>query len=235
MIILIDLLLLLPISLFLNIYFFFFSLYYCKIDDLYPNYILDDSGQLQPFTFVVHRLKRDTSAKVPVTTTAETKTDADIKPTKDATVDAHLLGVNGAGQRKEYSKNINATKPTELTAKSTSKLTPVTSTKPLPTDASNPVETSLSDDFEKIVDTIDEPEDAINKTINEHTTNSTQKKNFFQYYNSIAVADRNKSNEYWSDNKNYTVSNILSKSHRRAIVRIIFILSLSFALEIVGT
>lgn len=177
---------------------------------------------MHPFKFEVHRLKRDTSATVPVTTTAETKKDADIKSTKDAKIDtAHLLGVDGAGQRKEYSTNISATKPTELTAKATSKSTLLANTKPLPTDANNPTETSLSEDYEKIVDAIDESDDAINKTINEHTTNSTQKKDFFQYYNSIAVADKNKSNEYWSDNKNYTVSNILSKSHRRAIVRII--------------
>lgn len=191
--------------------------------------------QFHPLKFDIHRLKRDTSATVPVTTTAETKKDAEITATKDATIDkAHLLGVNGAGQRKEYSTNITATKLTELTAKATSKSTPVASTKPLPTDASNPVETSLSDDFEKIIDAIDESDDAINKTINEHTTNSTQKKDFFQYYNSIAVADKNKSNEYWSEYKNYTVSNILSKSHRRAIVRIIAkFLILILALEII--
>lgn len=201
---------------------FFFSLYCCKTDDLYYKYIAEDSDRLQLFKFGVHRLKRDTSATVPVTTTAETKKDSEIKSTKDATIDtAHLLGVNGTGQRKEYSTNITATKSTELTAETTSKSTSVASTQPSPIDTRNPVESSLSDDFEKIVDAIDDSDDAINKTISKHTTNSKQKVDFFQYYNSIVVADKNKSNEYWSDTKNYTVSNILSKSHRRAIVRII--------------
>lgn len=177
---------------------------------------------MRPFEFEVHRLKRDTSETVPATSTAETKKDTEIKSSKGTTIDtAQLLGVNGTGQRKEYSTNITATKQTELTAKAANKSAPVVSAKPLPTDASNPIETSLSDEYEKIVDAIDESDAAINKTINEHTSNSTQKKDFFQYYNSIAVADKNQSDEYWSDNKNYTVSNILSKSHRRAIVSFI--------------
>lgn len=164
------------------------------------------------------RLKRDTTALVP--TSNATSIDSPTDPVT-LTNSPHLLGVNGTGQLKDYSL-VENTKSHSAASNSTS----ISDSKLAQTEnlgllhSSNPSETSVSDEYEKVLDSIDKSDDAINKTINEHTTNSTQKKDYFQYYNSVAVIDKNKSNEYWSDDKNYTVSNILSKSHRRAIVSV---------------
>lgn len=144
----------------------------------------------------------------------------------------HLLGENGAGQRKDYSTvgdtkpSITAINPAAVAATTATAAASAadndskfTATKNLGSIHSiKTSETEVSGENKKAVDTVDESDDAINKTINEHLTNSTQKSDYYQYYNSTAAVDKNKSDEYWSYDKNYTVSNILSKSHRRAIV-----------------
>lgn len=134
-----------------------------------------------------------------------------------------LFGANGTGQRKDYStvsstkvSDSGPSKPANSDSKSASintSLGAVSSTKPAP-------EQPVPEDEEKLIEGIDEPEEAINKTVEDHVVNQTKKTDYFQYYNSTLTVDRNKSDEYWAVKKNYTISTILSKSHRRAIVSV---------------
>lgn len=144
-----------------------------------------------------------------------------------------LLGVNGTGQRKEYNTT-NSAKPVALPPSEASpsqqpsaenkSLTINKSVGAVQPNSSQPsVETPVSDNDDKLIGEIDETEEAINKTVNEHITedhlaSQLPKTDYFQYYNSTTVVDKNKSDEYWSQKKDYIVSSILSKSHRRAIV-----------------
>lgn len=133
----------------------------------------------------------------------------------------HLLGANGTGQRKDMT-NITATQPTivpDATNSSKKNNLGATLHSVVGTTPASPI--VPEDEYEKVVDSIDEPDDTINKTINEHLVNSTMKKDYFQYYESVAMTNKNKSADYWTAlGTNFTVSTILSKSHRRAIVSI---------------
>lgn len=174
-------------------------------------------------------------------TTASTATSAEKSAqTSLPTVEnqPQLLGVNGAGQRKDYNTT-NSAKPIPLpaatvpspaapsqqpTTENKSSATINTSLGTVQPNASQPsVEAAISDSGTKVIDEIDEPEETINKTVNEHLAaehlaNQLPKTDYFQYYNSSTVVDKNKSDDYWSLSKDYIVSSILSKSHRRAIV-----------------
>lgn len=128
-----------------------------------------------------------------------------------------LLGVNGTGQRKD----ITSTKPTIVS-------------EPISTDASKPTVTvnnikntkneyttpkSIDDELhDSIISEIDKPFENINQTLKDHLQNTTFKEETYQYYNSTTIVNKEKSLEYWSNMKNFTVSSLLSKSHRRAIV-----------------
>ncbi|XP_055302223.1 plexin domain-containing protein 2 isoform X2 [Sitodiplosis mosellana] len=166
-----------------------------------------------------------TSTPTSLTTSDKTKTET---PTPQST-QQHLLGVDGAGQRKYYPNDTKmASEPASvLTAAAgtasdnkgpmmnkslgTVQQSSTSTTKAIDTEATD------SDDIEKLIGSIDEPEEAINKTITDELTNSTKKVDYFQYYNSTMVVNKNKSDEYWSAKKDYIISSILSKSHRRAI------------------
>lgn len=147
-----------------------------------------------------------------------------------------LLGANGTGQRKEYNTT-NSAKPITLPTSETSPASP--SQQPTadnksssinkslgaaqPNASQSPVETPVSEDQATLIGEVDEPEEAINKTVNEHLleehlASQLPKTDYFQYYNSTTHVDKNKSDEYWSQKKEYIISSILSKSHRRAIV-----------------
>lgn len=132
-----------------------------------------------------------------------------------------LLGVNGTGQRKDIS-TLNGTKAPDVVPQqptiSNSKTSAINKSLGA-AQSTKPIESVVPDDEEKLIDEIDEPEETINKTVGEHYANQTQKTDYFQYYNSTTTTDKNKSDEYWAVNKDYIVSSILSKSHRRAIVR----------------
>lgn len=139
-----------------------------------------------------------------------------------------LLGVNGTGQRKDYS-TVNGTKTLDAVALSTQQPNnpdnkPSAINKSLTATQSNnsskAVETPVSDDEEKLIEEIDEPDDTIQKTVDDHTNNQPSKTDYFQYYNSTTTVDKNKSDEYWSQKKDFIISSILSKSHRRAIVSV---------------
>lgn len=186
--------------------------------------------QLGNAAFESYRVKRDTnsppspvssSASSSSTTSAPTSPTVPDKGKTDApeSTQEHLLGENGAGQRKYFA---NGTKITPDSLSSDSETLTINKSLQLGAvaQATKPVEAEATDneDIEKLIGTIDEPEEAINKTITDELTNSTKKVDYFQYYNSTTVVDKNKSEEYWSEKKEYTVSNILSRSHRRAIV-----------------
>lgn len=77
----------------------------------------------------------------------------------------------------------------------------------------------VNEEQEKFIDEIDETEEAINKTIDGQSTYKiAEKQDYFQYYNSTTTVNKTKLDEYWNEQKDYTTSSILSKSHRRAIV-----------------
>lgn len=178
-------------------------------------------------------MKRDVNGAQPsppstassATSTSNTPTPDNVTKTDTPTVDnaPRLLGVNGTGQRKDYG-NLNGTKaPTVVVSAESNK----TDNKAAPNKNVAAVQSTKQTDaaetaIKKVIDGIDEPEEAIDKTIEneEITANLTKKDDFFQYYNGTTVVDKNKSDEYWSHKKEYTVSSILSNSHRRAIVSI---------------
>lgn len=148
-----------------------------------------------------------------------------------------LLGVNGTGQRK-ISSATNGTKPIALPPSSVP--TSASPSQQPSTNADNKssstinkslsashveqaIEAALDDIQDKLIGDIDESEEAINQTVNKHFTeehlgSQVPKTDYFQYYNSTTVVDKNKSDEYWTQKKDYIISSILSKSHRRAIV-----------------
>lgn len=161
------------------------------------------------------------SAASSVTTSNAPTTDkVSLTETPKADNTQRLLGFNGTGQRKDYS-TVNGTKVLDAVSQQPSNANNKSSSinKSLgAVQSSKPTETSSIEDEDKLIDEIDEPEEAINKTVGEHFVNQTQKTDYFQYYNSTRITDKNKSDEYWAEEKAFITSSILSKSHRRAIV-----------------
>lgn len=161
-----------------------------------------------------------TNAGVSVATKAN-ETSVSVGATIGATLDTFkpLLGVNGTGQRKDASTN--ATVATSIVSDPIS-ADDGKATKPLLSATANPqlnsmpVETKVN---ETIIDSIDLPDADFNKTLTEHDV--AEKEDYYQYYNSTTVVDAQRSKDYWSIERNYTVSNLLSTSHRRAIVSVV--------------
>ncbi|XP_031638689.1 plexin domain-containing protein 2 [Contarinia nasturtii] len=212
-----------------------------QIDSDQYQYSIESSHNLKYLdnaNFKTYRVKRDTNVPAsPVTTTAslptpiastapETGGKSETPTSKNST--QHLLGENGAGQRKYYPPpSTNETKivvsqssPSSLmtatnanTSTINKSLGAVQSTKETETEA------TLSAVNEDVIGRIDEPEEEFNRTISEEEKKggNDQKIDYFQYYNSTLSVSVNQSNEYWSQKKDYIISNILSKSHRRAI------------------
>lgn len=131
-----------------------------------------------------------------------------------------LLGVNGTGQR----LNISATaKPPivsePLNSDGTKPTTGLTAIKSIAAPNTTVPSTVLESDLQdSIIDGVDAPEENINKTLRDNL-NATLKDDYYQYYNSTTLVDKVASDKYWSDLSNFTTSGLLSKSHRRAIVR----------------
>lgn len=190
--------------------------------------------------FKSYRVKRDTSqspsslassVSTPTSSTNADKIAANDLPTVDST--PHLLGAYGTGQRKDYNatsgtnmptvvsepmnsnSNINNTKISTIN-KSLGAVAAIAATTASST--SQTTEATDTDEMDDLIGTIDESEEAINKTLDEKLSIKTQKVDYFQYYNSTKMINKNKSDEYWSEKKDYITSHILSKSHRRAIV-----------------
>lgn len=199
--------------------------------DAYYHYELENSDSLKYTQLDLNtlRVKRDISPTSTVSTAATLVTSSTSSPVLADKQNAngapinlentpHLLGANGTGQRKDYASRVAMPDAFNADAKAQAKKPLLGAVIPKSSDATE------NDEYEKVVDTIDESLEAINKTINDHlansTLNSTLKSEYFQYYNSSMFIDKDKSNEYWSENRNYTVSTILSNSHRRAIVSV---------------
>lgn len=236
------------LSLVISIPFFFFFLK-CLGSNLYSYHIVGSPSI--DLDHVEFRQKRDvaqppspatpsaphpaaavvSTAAAPATLAAAHQTD----PPKVENPSRPLLGVNGTGQRKDYS----ATNGAKATAVSTPSTQPQlqqpsinTENKSLTINQSlGTAQTKLSEaemkvlnEHDTIIGEIDETDEDFNKTLNkhfadDHLENQVPKTDYFQYYNSTNyIGDRNKSDEYWSQKKDYIISSILSKSHRRAIV-----------------
>lgn len=153
------------------------------------------------------------STSIPTSSTTPDKLKPET-PTPQST-QQHLLGENGAGQRKYYP---NDTKTVSESLSSGNKTTSINKGLGAVLQSTKQTEMEVTDTDD--IGNIDEPEEAINKTITDELTNSTKKVDYFQYYNSTIMVNKNKSEEYWSEKKDYIISSILSKSHRRAIVSV---------------
>lgn len=70
------------------------------------------------------------------------------------------------------------------------------------------------------IDTIDKIDIDIE---NNRTLMEQVKEDYFIYYNSTVIVDEAATKKYWSDLGNLNISNLLSKSHRRAMVNINFL------------
>lgn len=191
-------------------------------------------------------LASSSSSSSSLTTSTSTSSKAPEQPgiksdiaTTDDNSTQHLLGENGAGQRKYYPPANNSENGTKISAVLSEPSPSSSSSSSSP--AGNPpqknktlgavpstagtteTEATVSDQLEDTIGHIDEPtvDNINNVTLPDEFKNIAPKTDYFQYYNSTMTVDKNKSDEYWSDNKKeYTISNILSKSHRRAIVSI---------------
>lgn len=170
---------------------------------------------------VQYRAKRDADTQIaPVVNssnapTLSPSTKVNAKDVPDATTVApQLLGTNGTGQRKDYSIPVAASKPL-LSAQPTL----LGDANPNGNASANPTLT-VHDDNDGFIDSIDEPEEAFNKTRDENAKGLKQQEDYWLYYNSSNVVDTARAKELWDSFQNHTVSSLLSKSHRRAIVSV---------------
>lgn len=193
--------------------------------DAYYHYELEnpDSLKYTQLDLNSHRVKRDISKPTapnngPTTVTSTSSPIAPAiqnvnKPAINLESTPHLLGVNGSGQRNEYASRVAPLADPPLPAVQTQSKKPLLGAVPIPKIS----EVAVDDETEKIIESIDESE----AEINDRLSNVTLKSEFFQYYNSSLVVDKAKSDDYWSEKRNYTTSSILSNSHRRAIVSVL--------------
>lgn len=197
-----------------NFLFPFFSsiCFYADLDSEYNSYIVIDSVPKTDYLTIKLRDKRDVSTQNPTPSPDNNETN---KPTIKLESNQQLVGANGTGQRKDITNTSTTVKPSVVSdplnadnAKQSSK-----------TLLNSPKEASTVTDnvTESIFDEVDVPEESINKTIDSHK-NLTLKLDYFNYYNTTTLVDKDRSTEFWSNGKNYTLSHLLSNSHRRAIV-----------------
>lgn len=134
--------------------------------------------------------------------------------------DRPLLGVNGTGQRKDFSsvppKPVIVSEPINpATINKTIKLNKSAMPTTLPKDQ------IPSSDDEVNFDNIDELDEKTNQTlINNNLTVFNE--DYHTYYNSTMIVDTVTIDKYWKDFKNFTTSNLLSTSYRRAVVSFLF-------------
>lgn len=191
-----------------------------------------------------------TLARIPLTSTSSTVnsvTNSTI-PTVNLN-NTRLLGVNGTGQRKDV---VNTVKPTIVSEPISTDASKTTASNNNNNNNSNNINknlgslnkneyttqssTSIDDDLDsKILESVDMPSENFNRTLTEHFKNETFRYEHFQYYNSTTIVNEQKSLEYWGNMKNFTISPLLSKSHRRAIVSNIFtfLLCVQIVVEII--
>lgn len=157
-------------------------------------------------------------SSVSPTEATEKVTETAFKPLP-VVVEKHLLGVNGSGQRKDY-----LAKPAVVSEPIVPSKIP---DKPLLlTPKVNPgiLGTTDDDDDDDDIDVSEEETFNINedKLKNKGTNHNITKfdEEFHRYYNSTVYIDKDHAEEHWSQVTNFTVSSVLSKSHRRAMVNI---------------
>lgn len=180
---------------------------------------------------VQFRAKRDTDTQIaPVVNSSNAPTlssSAKQNPKTlpdDATTTPQLLGVNGTGQRKDYSipgATVNKAAGSVLLAAHAP--APASTSSPNAADAKPKINVTsnpgiLSPDDDDFNDKIDESDEAFNKTRDEFSKGLTQKDDYWVYYNSSSIVDPVRAKELYDSFQNHTVSSLLSKSHRRAIV-----------------
>lgn len=121
---------------------------------------------------------------------------------------AQLVGVNGTGQRKDYSTQRPILADTIATA-----------TKPLLLGSRAAAAAAAEFPAEDIPwDSFDQPEEETNSTLTMHNITTIQQ-DFHVYYNSSIAVDAVAAQKHRDTITNLTISNLLSKSHRRAMVR----------------
>lgn len=125
-----------------------------------------------------------------------------------------LLGVNGTGQRKDVSNANNTAAKASVVSDPLS--ADGTKKPPILLNSTSPP-SAVDITTEAIVDAVDVPEEDIKKIL-DSKKNLTQKDDFYDYYNTSTVVDKARSESFWSSVKNFSVSHLLSSSHRRAIV-----------------
>lgn len=197
--------------------------------------------------FVNFRERRDVDTQIaPVVNSSSAPTLSPTGPSQKLSpkdLNQQLVGANGTGQRKDYSvprptllsdakpiqlgitehatqpagDGLAATMPTKL-GKTLEKTVPVVTSSPGASSGTSVVaDDSNEDDFLSKIDT---PLESINKSIEEHYKgfHYEYKEDYFQYYNSTRFVDDTRTKQLWDSFQNFTVSALLSKSHRRAIV-----------------
>lgn len=220
--------------------FFWIFLYSADIETNNNNYryeVIGSLPNLESFNFKL-RDKREVSVDnkpaAPVSVSSPSGSSAtptkpnDGNQTQSITLEndsKRLLGVNGTGQRLNITftapKPAIVSEPLNPEPDGTKPIKGLTSIKSMATPNTTATSTTMASDFDdQIIDSVDTPEENINKTIRDNNLNVTYKDDYYQYYNSTTLVDKEKSEKYWADLTNFTTSSLLSKSHRRAIVRI---------------
>ncbi|XP_055844691.1 plexin domain-containing protein 2 isoform X2 [Episyrphus balteatus] len=130
-----------------------------------------------------------------------------------------LLGVNGTGQRKDFSDKLT-TKPPVVSDPIQPDATKKPATFPKKTlsgVSSVPTLIISTESPDKIAENVDVPEnETLSDLENRHyTVNQTSDHHI--YYNSTIYVSKDTADEYWSSFKNITPNSMLSASHRRAM------------------
>ncbi|XP_055621684.1 plexin domain-containing protein 2 [Toxorhynchites rutilus septentrionalis] len=140
----------------------------------------------------------------------------------------HLLGVNGTGQRRDYS--VVSIKPgvEPTTAKTPTQGSVLLSAINASIESKGKLEAKLavSEDSSTTttldavsdainIDTVERTEAELNATLHDHNITKSQE-DYHTYYNSVWTTDKNASDAYWKRLDNMNVSSLLSNSHRRA-------------------
>lgn len=185
-------------------------------DPEYNSYIVIDSAPKTEPLAIKLRDRRDVKVAGGTIKTSDSGGNQTSPPIVED--NQRLLGANGTGQRKDFSKTNDTVKPTVVSDPlnvNIAKQPP----KGLTLESAVPAN-STNDGNDSIIDAIDVPDGSISQAIDDHSKNLTLKTDYYQYYESATLVDKNKSDEFWSNMKNYTVSQLLSTSHRRAIVSV---------------
>lgn len=147
----------------------------------------------------------------------------------------HMLGVNGTGQRKDYSivsikpgaepttvPTLSASSSSNVSIESiasdgTSKLIAKMLATANNNNPANATSTTTADPLSDAIniDTVEQSEAELNTTLQDHNITKTQE-DYHTYYISVWTDEKNASDEYWKRLDNMNVSSLLSNSHRRA-------------------